>query len=130
MRSRFSAFCRSNIDYLIASHHPSQRRPDDRMQLAETLNECEWLNLTIIDAPQVRPDQSQGIVEFTASYLRRGKKALLHERSNFIKEQGKWFYLDGSILETPPNKSTLQKQGRNDPCQCGSGKKYKHCHGQ
>jgi len=24
---------------------------------------------------------------------------------------------------------TEQKIGRNDPCPCGSGKKYKHCHG-
>ncbi|MCK7531566.1 MAG: SEC-C domain-containing protein [Marinilabiliales bacterium] len=23
-----------------------------------------------------------------------------------------------------------KKVGRNDPCPCGSGKKYKHCHGQ
>ena len=31
-----------------------------------------------------------------------------------------FFNPDGSIM----------KAGRNDPCPCGSGKKYKHCHGR
>jgi MSHA biogenesis protein MshE len=39
-----------------------------------------------------------------------------------------------AVSEAPPtrdaaNPATWGKVGRNEPCPCGSGKKYKHCHG-
>ena len=130
MRSRFSAFCSGNIDYLMASHHPSQRRDDDRGQLAATLNQCQWLELSIIDCQQGSADQQQGEVEFIASYRRDGQLAQLHERSRFVREQGQWFYLHGDILSTGNRSASQPKPGRNEPCFCGSGKKFKHCHGR
>ncbi len=36
----------------------------------------------------------------------------------------------GAPLMAKPRNETGQKVGRNDPCPCGSGKKYKKCHGQ
>ncbi|MEZ5505160.1 MAG: YchJ family metal-binding protein [Gammaproteobacteria bacterium] len=50
------------------------------------------------------------------------KEGTLHERSRFVKEDGRWFYLDGEMLPLP-------SPGRNDPCWCGSGQKFKKCHG-
>ena len=44
----------------------------------------------------------------------------VHENSRFVKEQGQWFYVDGDL-------KSQAKVGRNDPCPCGSGKKYKRC---
>jgi SEC-C motif-containing protein len=119
----------ANIDYLIASHHPSQRRADDRAQLAATLDQCRWLELSIIHCQQGCDDQQQGEVEFIASYQRDGQLTQLHERSRFVKEKGRWFYLHGDIFNTGKNTVSQTKPGRNEPCFCGSGKKFKQCHG-
>lgn len=123
MRSRYTAFCRGNIDYLIATHHPSKRQPDDRRTLQNSVTSTEWLSLMVLSAPPPGPAESVGLVEFAAFYKKHGEFRQLHERSQFIKENGRWFYLQGEIL--PP--VILQ---RNDPCWCGSGKKYKRCHGR
>ncbi len=120
MRSRYTAFSKGEIDYLIATHHPSQRKPDDRKLLAETGEETEWLRLQVLAVDQARGDS--GTVAFIAFYRHQGTVAQLHERSNFVREDGRWFYVDGVRLPALP-------MGRNDPCWCGSGKKLKKCHG-
>ena len=125
MRSRYSAFCEQNIDYLIATHHPSKRLPDDAEQLTSSMQNCQWLSLKILDTQLGGPSDDQGEVEFVASYTQSEKPGLLHERSRFRKEQEQWFYVDGDLYETPQP----DKLGRNDPCWCGSGKKFKKCHG-
>lgn len=122
MRSRYTAFCRGHVDYLIATHHPSKRQADDTQTLQNTINGTEWLGLTVIKAPRPKPTDTVGFVEFAAFY-KRDEFGQLHERSQFIKEGGRWYYLQGEILPT----LTLK---RNDPCWCGSGKKYKKCHGR
>lgn len=120
MRSRYTAFCLGNVDYLIATHHPSKRRPHDAQTLQKTINETTWLGLKVIKTQQ--SGKTRGYVEFAAFYegLELGQ---LHEKSEFIQENSQWYYLHGEIL--PP--ITLR---RNDLCYCGSGKKYKKCHGR
>ncbi len=125
MRSRFSAFCTGNIDYLLASHHPSKHTVNDRQALSETIAHCEWLNLTILATEQGTAKDKSGEVEFLATYKQDGKLSQLRERSCFIKEQGQWYYLDGQVTVLEPTAKT----GRNEPCPCGSGKKYKKCCG-
>jgi SEC-C motif-containing protein len=122
MRSRYTAFCRDNVDYLIATHHPSQRRPGLATQLQETIDTTVWLGLKVIDAPAPAAGNPHGFVEFAAFY-KNPEPAQLHERSKFIRENGRWYYQTGALL--PP--VTLP---RNEPCWCGSGKKYKLCHGR
>lgn len=121
MRSRYTAFCQGNIDYLIATHHPTQRRIDDRMTLRQSIQTTTWLGLTIVAAEQGQPKDDVGTVEFVAVFQTDGVQQL-HERSQFVKQNGRWFYLRGEIL--PP---WVPK--RNEPCWCGSGKKFKQCHG-
>ncbi|MGV2831009.1 YchJ family protein [Myxosarcina sp. GI1(2024)] len=121
MRSRYTAFYKSNIEYLIATLHPSKRKFDDRLKLSHSAKNTTWLNLKIIDTSQGQPAAEIGFVEFVAVYLVREPQQL-HERSRFIKEGDLWLYLDGVLL--PP---IIPK--RNEPCWCGSGKKYKKCHG-
>jgi SEC-C motif-containing protein len=114
MRSRYSAFCTGNIDYLIATHHPTQRGDQERQALAQTIAETEWLSLRVLAA-------TENQVEFVAFYKTQGELGQLHERSNFVQHNGQWVYVDGMYL--PPIKLE-----RNDPCWCGSGKKLKQCH--
>lgn len=121
MRSRYTAFCRQDVDYLIATLHPSQRKPDDRKLLTETGGETEWLSLRVLTASPVRGNA--GTVEFVVYYRHQGKVAQMREQSNFVREAGRWYYVDG--LRLPP-----LSMGRNDPCWCGSGKKLKQCHGR
>jgi SEC-C motif-containing protein len=122
MRSRYCAFCRSHVAYLLATHHPSKRQPDEVQTLQDTINETEWLGLTVLKAPPPKQTDTIGLVEFAAFY-KRGDFGQLHERSQFIKENGRWYYLQGELLAP----LTLK---RNDLCWCGSRKKYKRCHGQ
>ena len=121
MRSRYTAFCQGDIDYLIATHHPDQRTKNDRQKIANSIKNTTWLGLNIIDTSQDRKNQAIAYVEFVAIF-KVNEIQQLHERSKFIKAEGKWFYLEGEILPDLVPK-------RNDNCWCGSGKKYKKCHG-
>ena len=125
MRSRYSAFCCANIDYLIDSHHVSKHQPNDRETLSSTIDQCQWLALRVNSTQKGLSTDSTGEVEFTATYLLNGKPTQLREKSQFVKEEDRWFYLEGDVFaDTDSNKI-----GRNDPCWCNSGKKFKKCHG-
>lgn len=121
MRSRYTAFSKGNIDYLIATLHSSKRKPEDRAILQKRIDESKWLGLKIIDTEQGEVNDEYGYVEF-AAFSGNTIQGQLHERSEFIREDGKWFYVQGEIKEA-------YKLGRNEVCWCGSGKKYKKCHG-
>ncbi|MCR8921466.1 YchJ family protein [Dasania sp. GY-MA-18] len=127
MRSRYSAFCQHDVDYLIATHHPSKHEHDDKEQLRQTLASCRWLQLKIVQALQGQADDDSGTVEFIAVYEENKQLFQLCEKSSFIKEDGRWYYLDGIISNS--HQAHAAKLGRNDPCWCGSGKKFKKCHG-
>ncbi len=124
MRSRYSAFCLGKIEYLLATLHPSQRQPNDRANLIQTLSRTHWVRLQILATNRGAADDDSGQVEFVATYHEDGTARQLHERSCFVKENGRWFYSSGEYenLVPPP------KPGRNDRCWCGTGKKYKKCH--
>ncbi|MEL6231286.1 MAG: YchJ family protein [Cyanobacteria bacterium J06627_3] len=121
MRSRYVAYCDGNVDYLIATRHPSTRRFDDRINLMKSVKTTVWEALTILSTRQGHRRDTTGYVEFMAVYS-QPNWGQLHERSRFLREGGRWFYVDGEML--PP---TVPK--RNQPCWCGRGKKFKHCHG-
>lgn len=127
MRSRYSAFCTYNIDYLIATHHPSKHETDDREQLKKTLASCQWLQLKIISCNRGLANDNDGQVKFIAVYQENDQLFQLAENSQFIKEHNQWFYYDG--VATSSQQKQTQNPGRNEPCWCGSGKKYKKCHG-
>ena len=121
MRSRYTAFCRGNTDYLIATLHPDKRQPQDRAELVKSIDKTEWLGLTVIDTQQGKKQDKTGIVEFEAVY-QINEPRQLHERARFVRANGQWFYVDGDILP-----GTIPQPKAS--CWCGSGKKYRHCHG-
>jgi SEC-C motif-containing protein len=96
MRSRYTAFCVGDVDYLMATQHPSRRQPSDRAVLGQTIANTRWISLTILSTQQGQPEDTTGMVEFVACY--EGKTAgQLHERSRFVQENGRWFYVDGDV---------------------------------
>ena len=121
MRSRYTAFYRGNVDYLISTLHPDQRDSQDVRELNNSINNTKWLGLTIINTQKGKKNDTTGMVEFEAIY-QTNEPGQLHERSRFIKDNNEWFYVDGDIL---PGTTPKPKE----PCWCNSGKKYKQCHG-
>lgn len=123
MRSRYSAFCLKKADYLIQTRHPSKRTPQDREQLVRMFRSTRWEGLKVLNTQAGECLQDQGLVEFAAFFQTDAGAGQLHECSRFVRENNAWFYVDGDIL--PP--LTFK---RNEPCWCGSGKKYKRCHAE
>ncbi|MDR0289456.1 MAG: SEC-C domain-containing protein, partial [Treponema sp.] len=85
-----------------------------------------WLGLKIVSVEKGGAADTEGTVEFEANYEQHGLKDVHHEKAKFKKENGEWLYDEGSVVPRTIVRSG-PKTGRNDPCPCGSGKKYKHC---
>jgi len=88
MRSRFEAFRDGDAAWLLRSWHPSTRPA--RLDLAD---DPAWRGLQILDVVAGGPDDRTGIVEFRATYLAHGEVGVMHERSSFVREGGRWYYL-------------------------------------
>jgi SEC-C motif-containing protein len=94
MRSRYTAYTLENEDYLLATWHPSTR--PDSLKLADGPHK-KWLGLRVSRHEQTGENHS--VVEFVARYKVGGRAHRLHEISRFVREGGRWFYVDG---ETSP----------------------------
>jgi SEC-C motif-containing protein len=92
MRSRFEAFRNGDSAWLRATWHSSTR--PRRLDLADNPH---WRGLQIVDTVGGGPSDDEGIVEFRATYLGGGRLHVLHERSRFVREDGRWYYVDGTI---------------------------------
>ncbi|MBB1201169.1 YchJ family protein [Enterobacteriaceae bacterium 89] len=119
MRSRYTAFVMKDADYLVRTWHPSCKAQDFRQELEQSFSGTEWLGLNISATDEGR-HSDEGFVTFVARFREHNKSSAIIERSRFLKENGQWYYIDG----------TRPLIGRNDPCPCGSGKKFKKCCGQ
>lgn len=128
MRSRYSAYVVVNTKYLIETTYPSQQKNFDEADIKAWAMANQWQKLEVVASQKGKPNDELGEVEFKASYLDDvGVLRTHHEKSTFVQENGRWYYLSGVIGGTKPINST---QNRNDLCACGSGKKYKKCCGK
>lgn len=128
MRSRYTAYTLHLVDYLYETTHPRTRKNYSIHEIEKWAKESDWKKLEIVSLEHGKINDTRGIVEFKAFYTNQhGKSQLHHEKSNFAKQDGKWYYLDGLINPKPVDFS--KKVSRNDPCPCGSGKKHKKCCG-
>lgn len=91
MRSRYTAFALGNSAYLLASWHASTRprtvRPEPGVR---------WTGLEVVATEAGSMFHTEGTVEFRAHYVEDGRPGVLVEHSRFVREDGHWFYLDGS----------------------------------
>ena len=115
MRSRYTAYVRGAVDYLVDTHLATA--PIDRAAIAARSRDTIWRGLEIVATVGGGAGDAEGLVEFVARGETGGVPFAQRERSRFWRVHGRWVYVDAA----PP--------GRNDPCPCGSGKKYKKCHG-
>lgn len=91
MRSRFSAFAVGDAAYLVRTWHAAQRPRS--LDLDPSLR---WTRLEIVDTVAGGPFDPSGIVEFRAHHRSSDGRGVLHERSRFVRENGEWFYVDGT----------------------------------
>ncbi len=130
MRSRYTAYTQVNMAYIEKTHHPSHRHDLDLPNTETWARQAEWLGLEVINCEQGQANDDRGQVEFKARYRLSDKEYTLHELSDFANKQGTWFYVDGRLPDVQQYVREAPKVGRNDPCICGSGKKFKKCCGR
>jgi SEC-C motif domain protein len=97
MRSRYTAFVKGAIDYLIDTHDPDTRGKVSRQSLAQFSKDTLWLGLEIISTEAGGEDDETGIVEFIARGAQNAQPFAQRERSRFRKLDGRWLYTDGAI---------------------------------
>ena len=96
MRSRYSAYVLGDAGYLLATWHPGTRPATLALDAG-----TRWLGLEVRRLASTGPDdagRATGTVEFVARYRTGGGRAVrLHELSRFVREDGAWYYVDGSV---------------------------------
>jgi SEC-C motif domain protein len=98
MRSRYSAYSTGEVEYLLGTTHPSTRKFHNRQSILEWSQTSHWQKLEIISTDQGTPRDKTGTVEFKAYYLdSENQSQIHHEHSYFVKELGKWFFVDGQV---------------------------------
>lgn len=113
MRARYSAYARADSAYVRSSWHPDTRPATLILTQGE-----RWVGLEVLDSGE---NGDTGWVHFRATSRDHNGFSLLEEQARFVREDGRWFYLDGRHTVLP------LKPGRNDPCPCGSDRKFKKC---
>ena len=129
MRSRYTAYVKGAVDFILNSTLEEKRKECDEKAIKNWSKNSVWHKLDIISTEKGTSDDTEGVVEFEAVFTESGIKKNLHEKAVFKKIDGYWFYIDGEIQKPKPFIRTDAKISRNDPCICGSGKKYKKCCG-
>ncbi len=130
MRARYSAYATQNIDFLRESSTEKVRKEFDAEASREWSQSAEWTGMEVLATAQGGEDDELGLVEFVANYSIDGTPYQHHERSIFVRVDGQWRFDDGALVSPDPIRRETPKIGRNDPCPCGSGKKYKKCCGK
>ncbi len=130
MRSRYSAFTVVDMDYLHDTLAPEARHDFNRADAEKWAKGSQWQGLEIHATTGGGDEDTEGTVDFTARFKLDGRNESHREISMFRKEGERWYYVDGRIGGPKPEQRRVAvKAGRNDPCPCGSGKKYKKCCG-
>jgi len=95
MRSRYVAFTKANVDYLMRSHHSKTRPVKDRKNIERWSKSVQWMGLIIISINAGQENDTRGMVEFKALFMENSLLQQLHEKSFFEREDGKWVYTTG-----------------------------------
>lgn len=117
MRSRYTAFTQGNADYIEHTMRENALKNFDPKKLTAWALSVQWDRLEVIAASPVNETTQIGFVQFVAHYYENNAAQTIAELSEFKKIDSRWYY------------TNTAKWDRNDPCFCGSGKKYKKCCG-
>lgn len=94
MRSRYTAYSKANIDYIVKTMKGPAAKDYDKKEAEQWAKTVIWLGLEVLSS---RLEDKRGWVEFIAHYSVAGKKEKIHELSEFHREGGYWYYVDGEL---------------------------------
>lgn len=131
MRARYSSYVVKKIDYIDETQITLDSETFDKAEALKWAESADWMGLEIVSTQKGQTEDNTGVVEFVAHYKDKnsGTELKHHETSLFQKKDGEWKFREGHIHGAGPVKRLEPKIGRNDPCSCGSGKKFKKCCG-
>ncbi len=131
MRARYSAYVKKTIPFIAKTQTSEAYEQFDQAEAEKRADSADWTGLKIIDTKKGGPQDDSRIVVFEAHYADKASgKDLIHKESSlFEKVNGQWMFKEGVIAGAQAFKRLEPKVGRNDPCSCGSGKKFKKCCG-
>jgi len=95
MRSRYVAFTRADVNYLMLSHHSKTRPIKERKNIERWAKSVTWMGLSILQTQDGKATDELGYVEFKALYLEAGQPQQIHEKSLFRRENQYWVYVSG-----------------------------------
>ncbi len=130
VRSRFSAFSKHLFQYIVDTTHPIYRDEIEDSNLGDNMGGIIWHQLHIKECGQEPATEGDGVFEtvtFSAVYEIAGNIYNLSEKSYFQEVDDKLYYMEGISHRPEGFRRAEPKVGRNDPCPCGSGKKFKKC---
>jgi SEC-C motif domain protein len=132
LRSRYSAFVLNEVEYIRDTRHPRSSTAFDEDATRAWAEGSDWHGLEISKIEGGGADDAQGTIDFVATYTEKesGEKRRHQERAIFLREDGRWQFIDGDYVKPETFVREAPKVGRNDPCPCGSGKKHKKCCGK
>lgn len=97
MRSRYTAYVEGAVDYLLETTSAATRAAIDRQRLAAYCRGLRGMSLTIVDTVAGGAADATGVVEFEAALKSEGRRFVQRERSRFVREDGRWVYVDGEV---------------------------------
>ncbi|OCR22609.1 hypothetical protein AFK24_22800 [Pseudomonas syringae] len=118
MRSRYSAYVLGLVDYLLDTTLPAQKAGLDRESISQWSLQSTWLGLEVESTEVFGGKPEHAFVTFTARWHDGTGEHSHRERSSFVQNQGRWYFIDSTVP---------LKAGRNDACPCGSEQKFKKC---
>ena len=124
MRARFTAHVAHDFKFLHDTYRPTAGKPYAAEDGEPAIT---WTRLEVHGHEVAADNPDKAWVDFSAYGTEAGVEKVLHEKAEFLRVDGRWLYTREARLGPAPFKSAAPKVGRNDPCPCGSGKKYKHC---
>ncbi len=129
MRARYSAYAKEDMAFIDATQIMLEGETFNQAEALKWAQSSNWKGLKIVGTKKGAAGDNSGIVEFEAHYQDKasGKDLIHKETALFEKAGGQWKFKDGNISGAQPIKRLEPKVGRNDPCACGSGKKFKKC---
>jgi len=124
MRARFTAHVAHDFRFLHDTYRPDAGKP---YVAEEGTPAMVWTKLVVHSHEAAAGSPDKAFVDFSAYGTEDGVEKVLHEKAEFLRVNGTWLYNREARLGPAPYKAAAPKPGRNDPCPCGSGKKYKQC---
>lgn len=125
VRARYAAFAVKNLDYVERTHAPEIRDDFNRAEAERLAEECQWDGLYI---HKIRDHGDTAEVEYVARVIKDHKVHAKGVLSSFRKDAEQWIFVSSKPFQQIAHLRG-PKLGRNDPCFCHSGQKYKKCHG-